>query len=58
MPEHTQRRRIAFPNTGILFVILGAFAKLRIAANAFVMSFCLAICMEQLGTLWTDLYKI
>jgi len=38
--------------------IVGAFAKLRKSTFSFVMSVRLSVCMEQLGSCWTDLYEI
>ena len=57
-PEHAQRHRITFPNTGILIVILGAFEKLWKAAVSFPMSVCLSVCMEQLGSHWMEFHEI
>jgi len=33
---------------------LDEFAKLQKAVISFVMSVCLSVCMEQLGSYWTD----
>ena len=38
--------------------ILGAFAKLRKATITFVVSVCLSVRMEQLGSHWTYFHKI
>ena len=35
-------------------IIVGAFTKLRQAISSFVMSVCLSVRMEQLGSHWTD----
>ena len=37
---------------------LGAFAKLRKATISFVMSVCLSLRMEQLGSHWKDFHEI
>jgi len=39
-------------------VFLGAFAKLRKATVSYVMSAHPSVCMEQLGSHWTDFYEI
>ena len=38
--------------------VLGPFSKLRKATISFVMSFCLSVRMEQLGSHWTDFHEI
>ena len=38
--------------------LLGALAKLRKATVSFVMSVCLSVRMEQLGSYWTDFHEI
>jgi len=38
-----------------LTIVLGAFAKLRKATISFV---CPSVCMEQLGSHWTDFHNI
>ena len=40
------------------FLCFGAFAKLRKATISFVMSVCLSIRTEQLGSHWTDLQQV
>jgi len=37
---------------------LGAFTKLRKAIISFLMSVCLSVRMEQLGSHWTDFHEI
>jgi hypothetical protein len=39
-------------------LLLGAFEKLRKATVSFVMSVCLPVRMEKLGSHWTDFYEI
>ena len=39
-------------------ILLGAFAKLRNAAISFIMSVCLSVRMEQLGSQWKDSHEI
>ena len=49
--------KIVFPDLNPLYLISGAFAKLRKATISFVMSVCLClfICrMEKLSSCWTD----
>jgi hypothetical protein len=41
-----------------LFGVLGAFATLRKATVSFVMSVCLSVLVEQLGSHWTHFHKI
>jgi len=38
--------------------VLDPFSKLRKATISFVMSFCLSVRMEQLGSHWTDFHEI
>jgi hypothetical protein len=42
----------------LYFKFLGALAKLRKATISFVMSDRLSLCMEQLGSHWTDFNEI
>jgi len=39
-------------------VLLGTFAKLRKATVSFVIPVRPSVCMEQLGSHWTDFYEI
>ena len=38
--------------------VLGTFEKIGKATISFVMSVCLSICMEQLGSQFTDFHEI
>jgi len=38
--------------------LAGAFAKLRKATINFVMSVRPSVCMEQLGSHWTDIHEV
>jgi hypothetical protein len=41
-----------------IFSVLGAFAKLQTATISFVVSVCLSVSMEQLGSHLTDFHEI
>ena len=42
----------------VAVLFLGAFAKLWKATISFVMTVCLSVCMDQLGSHWTDFHEI
>jgi len=53
---------VGLSTAGAVFVIqeqvLGALTKLRKTTIGFVMSVCLSVRMEQLGSHWTDFHEI
>jgi hypothetical protein len=50
---------VVFPaKFGFIFWFLGAFAKLQTATVTFVFFACPFVCMEQVGSHWTDFNEI
>jgi hypothetical protein len=54
----TVRQRYSDILPFILIRILGVFAKLRKATICLIMSVCPSVCMEQLGSHWTDFHEM
>jgi hypothetical protein len=57
MPAEVNRRDDVHDTDILLSIawVFGAFAKFRKSTISFVMSACLSVRMEQLGSCWTDL---